>query len=379
MKLFAILIACLTGPTLFAAEPVKIDLFEAGAGGYETYRSPGVVATKKGTVLVYCEARKSAKSDWGWIDVMMRRSVDGGATFGPPRKIVEPPADAAKLSGVTINNPVAIADMQSGAVHLLYCVEYGRCFYMRSDDDGWTFSKPIEITAAFEELRPKFDWKVIATGPGHGVRLNGGRLLVPVWLALRQEHRPSCAATIYSDDDGRSWHAGDIVVTDSKETPNPSESEAVELADGRVMLNIRNESPRHRRLVSISKDGISGWSAPASDEALFDPICMASIIRVGDWLVFSNPAGDGKTKARKDLTIRTSGDNGKTWAVSRMLEEGIAGYSDLAVRPDESLLCFFECGGVDGRQSHTKSLRLAVIPQTRHPDGATATEGSAPK
>ena len=338
---------------------MKIDLFEAGGAAYETYRIPGVVVTKEGTVLAYCEARKSAKSDWGWIDVMMRRSVDGGATFDPPRKIVEPPSDAARPSGVTINNPVAIADTQSGAVHFLYCVDYARCFYMRSDDDGRTFSKPIEMTAAFEELRPKFDWKVIATGPGHGIPLRSGRLLVPVWLALRHEHRPSCVATIYSDDDGRSWHAGEIVVSDSKETPNPSESEAVELADGRVMLNIRNESPRHRRLVSISKDGVGGWSAPAFDEGLFDPICMASTIRVGELIAFSNPASDGKAKARKNLTIRTSGDNGKTWPASRLLEEGIAGYSDLAVRPDGSLLCFYECGGVDGRQTHTKSLRLA--------------------
>jgi sialidase-1 len=359
MKLFAILIACLAGSTLFAAEPVKVDLFEAGAGGYETYRIPGVVVTKKGTVLAYCEARKSAKSDWGWIDVMMRRSVGGGVTFDPPHKIVEPPADAPKPSGVTVNNPVAIADMQSGAVHFLYCVEYARCFYMRSDDDGLSFSKPTEITAAFEELRPKFDWKVIATGPGHGIRLRSGRLLVPVWLAARHEHRPRCVATIYSDDDGRSWHAGQIVVADSKETPNPSESAAVELADGRVMLNIRNESPRHRRLVSISKDGVGGWSAPAFDEGLFDPICMASIVRVGDSVAFANPAGDGKSKARNNLTIRVSNDNAKVWGAARLLEEGIAGYSDLAVRPDGSLLCFYECGGVNERQSHIKSLRLA--------------------
>src|SRR5437868_2034292 len=146
-KLFAILIACLSGSTLFAAEPVQVDLFEAGAGGYETYRIPGVVVTRKGTVLAYCEARKIAKSDWGWIDVMMRRSVDGGITFDAPRKIVEPPTDAAKKRlensketltlpspgvpgegsetasqrmGVTVNNPVAIADVRSGAVHFLY-------------------------------------------------------------------------------------------------------------------------------------------------------------------------------------------------------------------------------------------------------------------
>src|SRR5258706_4911574 len=162
-----------------ATEPIKSDLFQANTTGYETYRIPGVVVTKTGTVIVYCEARKSAKGDWGTIDVMLRRSTDAGATFDAPRKIVEPP----KSTGVTVNNPLAIADTESGAVHFLYCTDYAHCFHMRSDDDGQTFSKPTDITPAFEELRPKNDWKVIATGPGHGIRLQTGRLLVPVWLA----------------------------------------------------------------------------------------------------------------------------------------------------------------------------------------------------
>jgi sialidase-1 len=340
-----------------AAEPIKSDLFLADTDGYQTYRIPGLVITKQGTLITYCEARKSAKSDWGVIDVMLRRSTDGGKTFDPPRRMEK----AADVTGVTVNNPLAIADPSSGAVHFLYCVDYARCFYTRSDDDGVTFAKPVEITSAFEELRRKYDWKVIATGPGHGIRLRSGRLLVPVWLALRHEHRPSCVATIYSDDAGRTWHAGEIVVSDTTETPNPSETAAVELGDGRVMLNIRNESPRHRRLVSISKDGISGWSAPAFDDALFDPICMASLVRAGDRLVFAHPAGDGKGKARSNLTLCISGDNGKSWDAPTLLEPGIAAYSDLAVAPDGSLFCFYECGGVNNQPFYTRSLRLAKI------------------
>jgi sialidase-1 len=340
-----------------AAEPIKSDLFTADTAGYQTYRIPGLVVTKSGTIIVYCEARKSAKSDWGVIDVMLRRSTDGGKTFDAPRRMEK----AADATGVTVNNPLAIADPSSGAIHFLYCVDYARCFYTRSDDDGVTFAKPVEITSAFDELRSKYDWKVIATGPGHGIRLRSGRLLVPVWLALRHEHRPSCVSTIYSDDDGRTWHAGDIVVNTDKETPNPSETAAVELSDGRVMLNIRNESPRHRRLVSISKDGIGGWSAPAFDDALFDPICMASLVRAGDRLVFVNPAGDGKGKARTNLTLRTSADNGKSWSAPTLLETGIAAYSDLAVAPDGAIFCLYECGGVKDQQFYTRSLRLAQI------------------
>jgi sialidase-1 len=358
MKLCA-LVVWLVSSVATAQEPGRADLFTAGTGGYAIYRIPGIVVTKKGTVLVYCEARKSAKGDWGTIDVMTRRGADGGATFDAPRKIVEPPA---MTGDVTVNNPLAIADPQSGAVHFFYCINYARCFYTRSDDDGVTFSKPVEITSAFEELRPKFDWKVIATGPGHGIRMENGRLLVPVWLALRHSHRPSCVATIYSDDDGKTWHAGDIVVNDSKETPNPSETAAVQLADGRVLVNVRNESLKHRRAIATSADGAHNWTKPHLADDLFDPICMASMIRRGDTLLFLNPAGDARTKSRSNLTLRLSKDDGKTWSPGKLVEPGIAAYSDMALLPDGTLLTFYESGGVDGKQFQTKSLRLTRIP-----------------
>src|SRR5262245_32304297 len=124
-------------PLLFvppAAEPLlgKQTLFEAGTGGYATYRIPGLVVTDKGTLLAYCEARKSA-SDWGAIDLVYRRSTDGGKSWSEPKKIVDvgggfeknPVAVNQKLGrfpDITTNNPVMIAD--KGVVHFLYCVQY---------------------------------------------------------------------------------------------------------------------------------------------------------------------------------------------------------------------------------------------------------------
>ena len=112
----------------------KIDIFEANTAGYVHYRIPGIVVTSKGTLLAYCEARKNASGDWGAIDVLMRRSIDGGKTWEPARKIVTPPAGVTKnrvalkqgLAGaneITVNNPVAIVDRKNGAVHFLYCIK----------------------------------------------------------------------------------------------------------------------------------------------------------------------------------------------------------------------------------------------------------------
>lgn len=364
------------------AGPTFTDLFEAGHGGYPTYRIPGIVVTKSGTILAYCEGRKSGTGDWDVSEVLLRRSTDGGRTWDEPRRIATAPAGAKRNpapaalklhdSGRTTNNPVAIADPLSGTVHFLYCINYDQCFYMRSDDDGRTFSKPMEITATLEAFRPQYNWKVIATGPGHGIYQGDSSLFVPVWMSLGtggNAHRPSCTAFIFSHDGGKTWGAGRIVATDSLETPNPSEAAAALLPGGRVMLNIRNESPRNRRLVTTR--GTDDWSPPAFDDALFDPICFASLLSVADKreLLFCNPdssakaAGRSPGKPRKNLTVRLSRDFGETWPVSKVLEPGVAGYSDLAANPDGSIIyCLFERGGVKGNGLKTQYLSFGCFP-----------------
>src|SRR5687768_14087046 len=248
LRMFLMIVLC--AATACAEPRVEMtELFEAGQDGYKIFRIPGVVVTANGTILAYCEARKTG-SDWGEIDILLRRSTDGGKTWGPPARVAEMPADAQRNPvapkkvpaerGITLNNPVAIAD-RNGAVHLLYCVEYARCFYRRSDDDGVTFSPPVEITPAFEPFRAAHDWKVLATGPGHGIQLRSGRLLVPVWLSLGSGngHGESRVATIYSDDAGKTWRAGEVLPT-TEGLDSPNETIAAELSDGRVMLNIRH-------------------------------------------------------------------------------------------------------------------------------------------
>jgi sialidase-1 len=222
---------------VFATAIEGTDLFESGAGGHAAYRIPGIIRTPKGTLLAYCEARNPTASDWGNIDLLLRRSADGGKTWLPPQNLPKitgphrknPAALAQKLadeSWVTYNNPVAIADRhRNGIVHILFCYEYMRAFYTRSEDEGATFAPPVEITGCFEGFRASYDWRVIATGPGHGIQTRRGRLVVPVWLSPAtggNAHRPSVTATIFSDDSGRSWRAGEIAVPDTSETSLPN-------------------------------------------------------------------------------------------------------------------------------------------------------------
>jgi sialidase-1 len=349
--------------------PEKIDLFVAGQGGYDYYHIPGVAVTARGTVLAWCEARK-AGGDWTKIDILLRRSIDDGRTWSEPTKFPEVPGPKTKnpaalrlknvrIDDLTYNNPVLIPD-RDGTVHGLFCLEYMRAFYIHSADDGVTWSVPVEITSAFEKYRSDYDWKVLATGPDHGIQLRTGRLVVQIWLSTGTgggAHRPSVTATIYSDDQGRTWQAGDVAVPCTDEWINPNETVAIELADGRVMLNVRNESKSHRRLVTISPDGATGWSTPQFDDALLEPICMGSIVRLSTMassdknrILFSNPdnlsRGDGKEEAgkgrdRKNVTVKLSYDEGLTWPVSRSVEPRWSAYSDIAVTQRGTILCFY--------------------------------------
>ena len=376
------LLPCLTAlffvRTVFAADPFieKSDLFTAGDGGYKIFHIPGIVVTAKGTVLAWCEARKKG-GDWDQIEILLKRSADEGKTWSDFKSIANVPGPktknpfSLKVKGVdptdvTYNNPVLIAD-RDGTVHMLFCLEYMRCFYQRSTDDGETWSTPVEITNAFEGFHAAYPWKVLATGPDHGIQLRNGRLVAPVWLSTGtggNAHRPSVAATIYSDDQGRTWHNGEIAVPCTEELINPNETVAIELADGRVMLNSRSESKAHRRLVTISKDGATNWSTPKFDDALLEPICMAGIVRYSlakdggkNRILFCNPDNltradgkeeAGKTRDRKNMTVQLSYDEGQTWPVKRAVEPGPSMYSDIAVTKNGTILCFYGRGTKPG-------------------------------
>jgi sialidase-1 len=350
---------------LVAAEPLleRSAVFPPSWNGIARYRIPGLVVTPKGTVLAYSEARKNNSSDWGEIEIHLRRSTDGGKTWADSQHIAH---HGARLEGnprkaeggekeQTVNNPVAIVDRETGAIEFLYCINYARCYSMRSNDDGLTWSQPVDITASFEPFRAKYDWKVIATGPGHGIQLKSGRLVVPIWLAYGAvgDHKPSAAGTLYSDDHGKTWQAGDLCLSNEGDFGDPNETMITELSDGRVMLVSRSVSKANRKLITTSADGATGWTTPVFHDQLWEPICMASIAtHPSGVLLFSNPHTLGRAKdgqeipagrgKRENLCIKLSRDDGKTWPINKVLDPGKAAYSDLAILPDGTVLCLYE-------------------------------------
>jgi sialidase-1 len=323
------------------AEPEQTPIFVSGQSGYHTYRIPSLIVTKLGTLLAFCEGRKKNSSDAGEIDLLLKRSLDGGKTWTKAQIVWHD-------SGNTCGNPCSVVEHDTGVVWLLVTHNLGTdseaqildgkskgtrtVWVTKSSDDGVTWSKSADITKDVKAA----DWTWYATGPGVGIQTKSGRLVIPCdnYIAgskAQQSH------VIFSDDKGKTWRLGGAV------GPHCDESQVVELADGSLMLNIRSYRGRNRRLVTISKDRGETWSKLVEDDALIEPVCQASIIRHrGDkgGLLFSNPA----SKKRERMTVRLSQDEGKTWPVARVLHQGPAAYSCLAMLPNDDIGCLYERG-----------------------------------
>lgn len=348
----ALLALGLSAPT-GAERPPAIEqapVFISGQEGYHTYRIPSLIRTANGTLLAFCEGRKGSSGDAGDIDLLLKRSADGGKTWGKTQVIWD---DGPNTCG----NPCPVLDAKSGAICLLLTHNLGAdseaaivngkskgartVWITRSQDDGATWSAPVEITSSVK--RPEWTW--YATGPGIGIQLRTGRLVVPCDNMVSGD-KVQQSHVILSDDGGKSWRIGGVV------GPQCNECQAVELTDGRLMLNIRSYRGDHRRLTAFSEDGGETFSPPVPDQALIEPVCQASILRTGPEgrdLVFSNPAS---TK-RERMTVKLSTDGGKAWPHALVLHEGPAAYSCLAELQDGTLACLYEQGGKSAYETIT--------------------------
>ena len=328
------------------------DVFVSGTDGYHTYRIPAIVTSTNGTVLAFCEGRKNSRSDTGTIHLLLKRSRDGGKTWGPQQTVW---ADGDNTCG----NPAPVVDQVTGRIWLLMTWNRGsenereikegksqesrRVFVTHSNDDGTSWAEPVDITSAIK----KPHWRWYATGPVNGIQLKHGlykgRLVIP---ANHSDHSDSAkhpfrAHVIYSDDHGQSWRLGGV------EEGMTNESTVAELSDGTLLHNMRSYHGKNRRAVARSADGGLNWSAVKLDSSLVEPVCQASLLRY-DWgeakarglLLFSNPAS---TK-REKLTIRLSEEEGAIWPIKRELHPGPAAYSCLTILPKGEIGCLYECG-----------------------------------
>jgi len=329
--------------------PEETDIFVSGQDGYHTYRIPAILVSLRGDLLAFCEGRKHGPGDSGDIDIVMKRSTDGGKTWSKIRVI-------ADHGPHTIGNPCPVIDRATGTIWMPLTRNRGdewegqimegtakeprTVWLMKSTDHGDTWTKPVDIS----ETARKPHWRWYATGPGVGIQLqrgpHEGHLLIP---CDHSDHdhggHPYRSHAIFSDDGGKTWKHGDAI------GERTNECQAVELIDGTVLMNMRSYHGRSRRAVATSTDGGQTWFEVTLDPTLIEPVCQASILRytaqpeyAKNRVLFSNPASTGREK----MTIRLSYDECKTWPVAKTLYAGSAAYSCLVVLPDMSIGCLYE-------------------------------------
>lgn len=362
-RLFAALTLLAAFPVLGADVPPApefSDVFVAGKDTYKSIRIPSVLVTKAGTVLAFAEGR-AAHADQANNKLILKRSADGGRTWGPLQLIADDGANC-------LNNPCAVVEQSSGRVIVMYQsypagfserdgkIKTGwdgpgvvRNYVVTSDDDGAIWSKPEDVTRTTKHAERV---TILASGPGLGIQLrhgpHQGRLIMPFnegpfgqWNVL----------SVYSDDRGRTWKLGEPAP--GCRVPNPkggeislvNEVQMVELADNRVLLNSRKWGGQAVRQAAVSKDGGVTWSPIEEAPALRDPGCMASIFRYTfpehgekSRILYSGP----DSKGRDTGTVYLSYDEGQTWPVKKVLCPGSFAYSVLTALPDGTIGCLFE-------------------------------------
>lgn len=323
------------------------------------YRIPGLVTTKRGTLIAVYDVRYESSQDLqADIDIGVSRSLDGGKTWED--MIIA--MDMGQWGGLPdsqngIGDPSVLYDPVSDKIFIVaawtHGIEGGRAWsgvgngmspettaqlmIVSSGDDGKTWTKPRNITQQIKNP----DWYFTLQGPGRGIAMKNGNLVFP--MQYKDEKTIPHSFLMYSEDHGENWKRYNAPV------PETTEAQVVELPDGSLMLNMRNNT-RTGRKVYTTKDYGKTWEKHPSCDKIVEPVCMASLIRVPaednvfnrDILLFSNPA---TSKGRYNMTIQISFDNGLTWSKAHKVlldQEGGWGYSCMSMIDDKTIGILYE-------------------------------------
>lgn len=318
--------------------------FACNTDNYAFYRIPAMVITKHDIVLAFCEGRVDGREDTGNIDIVLRRSGDRGNTWQDLLVVYDDKES-------TCHNPCPIYLPEQNRVVMIMNKSYGnsQVLVTYSDNEGQTWSTPRNITDA---VRPD-GVKRYTQGPCHGIvkqhEPNKGRLIVSGYQTSPVDGE-YYANSIYSDDNGETWHHGGTVPT-----PNTNESTVCELSDGSLLMSIRiqkdaaSKSERYRGH-SVSHDGGITWTPATLVNSLPDPGCQGSLYTYSfgggengrNILLFCNPAWQER---RWHNTIRASYDDGATWTKGfDYTGEEVGGYSDIAAFSDGEIALLSEYG-----------------------------------
>ena len=339
---------------------VGVGVRQAGDDGVAAFRIPGLVTTKKGTLLGVYDVRYNSSADLQeWVNVGLSRSTDGGRTWEKMRlPLAFGRTGGLPLSQNGVGDPAILVDETTGTIWVMAAWTHGmgngrawwnsmpgmtpeqtaQLVLSRSDDDGKTWSEPINITEQVKDST----WYFLLQGPGRGITMQDGTLVFASQFI--DSTRIPNAGIVYSTDHGRTWHIG------SPARSNTTESQVAEIRPGVLMLNMR-DNRGGSRAVAVTEDMGRTWTEHSSSRnALREPVCMGSLLHVRaednvlnrDILLFSNP---NTIKGRNHITIKASLDGGLTWPETNQVlldEDEGWGYSCLTLIDPETIGILYE-------------------------------------
>ena len=335
-------------------------LFKCGLLNYHTFRIPSLISLPNNILIAFVEGRKNNQEDHGDIQLIMRKSIDGGLNWEPPvillhyeaQLLLKDPISKefetiSKYGEITCGNPCSVYDKTTQRLWLSYTLDNSSMWLVYSDNFGESWSKPRNITEEAFGIDYKA-WSHMASGPGHGIQLANGRLIIPSDHHLYERSRGYFSMLVVSDDHGKTWEIG--AVSDAR----LDECQVCELENEEIYWNMRSYRKKYCRVVAYSKNHGDDFEEFVDDLELIEPVCQASVLRYDyreydnqQIVLFSNPA----SKTRDHMTIKISYDGAKTWKRSILLYEGPSAYSDLTYNQKGEVCILYERGKTNPYES----------------------------